>query len=935
MTHTTSRRDFLKSSVIAGIAVYVAHAGAPASAALFEDVRARPMIRDGRSGAPRYRIDATAKVTGEKVFAYDMRARDMPGWPRDQAHAMILRVTRADAVFEGFDLSALDAELKPDRIVTAADLARDGLALPPFYGDDMLLPSGKTPAYLGQTVAILIWKDHPRYRLAKSALKAHDDVIRYGATTGPLQRDPWGSFRYVRVGGATPDHDDVYSSLKDSPLFPSGFRARKPQWPTGAEHGRLDEQGMYHAERIAERLAKPPREWLVLEREYFSSSIDTAALEPDNANGWYDAKDAALHLVVASQSPQEVAAEAATLLARSHLEIGKIVLHPCWTVGYGSKDHTPFPFYGLVAALYGDGRPVRLANDRFEQFQSSLKRHSFTMKHRIAVDRKTGKLQVFQSCMEGNGGGRCNFSPSVALVAATAAQSIYYFPSNDLASTAIASHALDAGSARGYGTLQSMSATEMMIDELAGELGLDAIEFRERNVLKSGMKNSQGAIPAGALRADEILGKARAHPLWKDRAARKRAYESEHPDRRYGVGFACVHKDFGTGAEAAFAQVEVDAKGKVRLRHVGVELGTGMATSQSLLCARWLGRAADIVETGQTEWSDLPLISSGNPWLISQADQDVAEKNPSWTPFLTTPTSASNSAYYFGHATSEAARQVFLRGLWPAALSIWRDGFGGGAAAPLVVRVEDARWIDGKLTAAGLPPLPLETLAAKAHALVLVTGAVVHTFNRWQWAEAQFAIDDVDERLPLDGLSLRRGAGREGNTPNGYRVAERTRVFYPPAQRNNAGVVYYSAIGTLVELAIDKASGKVDLLSHHSILECGNQIVPQLVSSQLQGGIAMGIGHALYESLPLYEDGPGNGRWNFHQYHLPRASEVAVWTQTGEVLPALSDSDPPKGIAEVVMIPVVAAIANGIAHATGHRFNRLPIAATEIQKVLA
>lgn len=936
MTYSTTRRDFLKSSVIAGIAVYVARIGTPASATLFEDRRLRPLDWDAKGRTPRHRIDAVAKVTGEKVFAYDMRARDLPGWPRDQAHAMLLRVTRADATFEGFDLSVLDAAgLKPDRIVTAADLARDGLAFPAFYGDDMLLPSGKTPAYLGQAVAILVWNDHPRYRLAKNALKAKDDLIRYGTTTGPLQRDPWGSFRYVRVGGATPDDDDVYSSLKDSPLFPAGFRERKPRWPAGVEHGKLDEQGMYHAERMAAQLAKPPRDWLVLEREYFSPSIDTAAMEPDNANGWYDAKAATLHLVVASQSPQEVAEEAAKLLARSKLKVTRIVLHPCWTVGYGSKDHTPFPFYGLAAALYGDGRPVRLANDRFEQFQSSLKRHSFTMKHRIAVDRKSGKLQVFQSNMEGNGGGRCNFSPSVALVAATAAQSIYYFPSNDLASTTIASHALDAGSARGYGTLQSMSATEMMIDELAAGLGLDAIEFRQRNVLKSGMKNSQGAIPAGTLRADEILAKARELPLWKARAARKRDYEAAHPDRRYGVGFACVHKDFGTGAEAAFAQVELDAKGAIKLRHVGVEIGTGMATSQSLLCARWLGRAADSIETAQTAWSELPMVSSGDPWLISQADQDAAQGNPLWTPFLTTPTSASNSAYYFGHATSEAARQVFLRGLWPAALSIWRSGFGGGAAAPLIVRIEDARWVDDKLTAAGLPPLPLQTLAAKAHALGLVTGAVVHTFNRWQWAEADFAIDGASERLPLDGLSLRRGAGNDAHTSNGYRVIERTRVFYPPAQRNNAGVVYYSAIGTLVELAIDKASGKVDLLSHHSILECGNQIVPQLVSSQLQGGIAMGIGHALYESLPLYEDGPGNGRWNFHQYHLPRASEVALWTQTGDVLPPLSETDPPKGMAEVVMIPVVAAIANAIAHASGHRFNRLPIAAADIRKVLA
>nr|MDA3858874.1 hypothetical protein [Roseovarius sp.] len=90
----------------------------------------------------------------------------------------------------------------------------------------------------------------------------------------------------------------------------------------------------------------------------------------------------------------------------------------------------------------------------------------------------------------------------------------------------------------------------------------------------------------------------------------------------------------------------------------------------------------------------------------------------------------------------------------------------------------------------------------------------------------------------------------------------------------------------------------------------------------------------LYEELPTGADGPGNGTWNYSRYHLPRASEVGVWTQTGHVLPALSAGDPPKGMAEVSMIPVVGACANAIAHATGHRFYQLPISAARIQEVL-
>lgn len=939
MTASLSRRDFLKCSVIAGISVYVAAPGSAALAALFEEKRLRPLPWDPATGKIRYRSDATAKVTGEKIFSFDMRGRDLPGWPQDQSHAMLLRVAQADRIYAGFDLSILDGKLEPDRIVTAADLQRDGVQFPQFYGEDMLLPEGKTPAYLGHAVALLIWRDFPRFRAAKSALKFREDIVRYGAKTGPLERDPWAAFRYVRVGGATAYDDDLYSSLKDTPLYPLSYSKKRPQWPQANPRGGLDAQGAAHAGDIAAALTSPANGKLVLEREYFSQSIDTAAFELDNGNAWFDADEATVHFVVATQSPQEVADEGARMLAASGLGVKRLVLHPCYTVGYGSKDHNPFPFYALMAGLYGDGRPVRLANDRYEQFQASLKRHSFRMHYRIAVDRASGMFEIFQGDMVGDGGGRQNFSPSVCLVAATAAQSIYYFPRSDLASTVIASRALDAGSARGYGTLQSMGATEMLVDEVAAELKIDPIELRRRNVFKTGMKNTQGAIPGGAMRADEVLEKAAAHPLWRDRDKRKREYEAAHPGKRYGVGFGCVQKDFGTGAEAAFVEVAVSKEGRILLRHCAIEMGTGVATSQAALCAQWLGRPADDVRTGETDWTALPMRATDDPWLMKQSVQDAHQGDPTWTPNYMSPSSASNSAYFCGHATKEAARLLFSEGLWAAARAIWSEGFGGGQLSPLSVRMEEARWVDGKLSAGGLSPLTLQQLAAKAHDMGLATGAIVHTFNRWQWAEADFPLAAGAQRLPLDGLALRYGDGSATgpgrDTANGYRMIERSRVYYPPAQRNNAGVVYYATMATLAEVAVDTATGKVDLLDHHSILECGHQIVPELVSGQMQGGLAMGIGHALHEYLPLYEDGPGNGTWNFNRYALPRARDVAVWKQSSEVLPPVSETDAPKGMAEVVMIAVVPAIVNGIAHATGLRFRELPVTPDKVLAALA
>ena len=935
-----SRRSFLQGGLIAGVSVTLTPLSSQALAALMENSVTVPSEQWlGNNGKARMRNDSLSKVCGSKVFARDIRAKDMPGWPQQQGHAMLLKTIRADRLYEGFDLALLGADLQPDRIVTAQDLEQDGIVFPEDHAPDPLLPTGKVPMFIGHPVAILIWNDFERFSQAKNKLKFNDKAIRYGAQAPLYTRDPYGSFRYVRVGGATSADEDEFASLKDSILFPM-IRERRPVWNAQPNvHGNLTERGLFYADRMQQQLQTPPEGWMVFDERYKTPSIEPAALEPDNGNGWYDPATKTLHFVVATQCPLEAASETAKMIAPSRFGLATLNMHPGYTVGYGSKDHNIFVYYAALAALYGNGVPVRLANDRYEQFQSGIKRHPFDIRYQLAVDKQDHSFKIFRADMTVDGGGRINYSPSVAAVGATAAQSIYYMPQNDLQVTAYHSRGVEAGSMRGYGTLQSMAATEMMVDEIADRLGIDAIALRQKNVLRSGMKNTQGAVPAGALRLHEILEKAAAFDLWKNRKALKQAEDAKDPDNWYGIGFAICQKDFGTGSEAPMASIEFTAEGHITLRHIGIEIGTGMSTSQALVVADFLGSPASEVKTGETEWDELQLTSSGNPYIMSQAEQDSVLRNPRWVGKIASASSATNSAYYFSHATREAARVLFNHGLWPAALEIWRQGPFGGQANPYVVRREDAHWVDGKLTANGMEPLPLAVLAKRAHERGLVTGATVHGFNRWSWAEAEYSINGVRERLPLDALAVKYGDGapqaiKAQMKSAGFHLLDRQNVAYPATQLNNAAVTYYSPVATIVELKVNKGSGEVQVLNHHSWLECGRVLVPELVKGQLEGGIAMGIGHALLEEMPLYEGGPGEGDWNFNRYRLPRAKDVAVWKQTSEILPPLSPSDPSKGIAEVVMIPVVGAIANAVAHAIGKRVRDLPITPARIKEAL-
>ena len=131
------------------------------------------------------RIDGLAKVTGAKLYASDFRAADLPGWPSNTSHALIIRATDATHVFTGIDLSRLSGALKPARVVTAADLATAGTRVPEFYEGDLFCPVGKTPLYLGQPLAMLIFEQFDAFDQARTALRDTSHV-KYGQETGPV-----------------------------------------------------------------------------------------------------------------------------------------------------------------------------------------------------------------------------------------------------------------------------------------------------------------------------------------------------------------------------------------------------------------------------------------------------------------------------------------------------------------------------------------------------------------------------------------------------------------------------------------------------------------------------------------------------------------------------------------------------------------------------
>ncbi len=178
---------------------------------------------------------------------------------------------------------------------------------------------------------------------------------------------------------------------------------------------------------------------------------------------------------------------------------------------------------------------------------------------------KTGKFDVLKGTYNCNGGGRENLSVAVSHVAVRGAQSIYY-PKSDLTALAMATPAVEAGSMRGFGSLQSMAVTELMVDEIAHNLNIDPIELRRRNAILEGYPNTQGGV-AGDPRNVEMLNLAEKHPIWVDREKNKADYEAKNPGKLYGVGFAQVQQVYGSSGVPTILSLEFDANGKLTMRH--------------------------------------------------------------------------------------------------------------------------------------------------------------------------------------------------------------------------------------------------------------------------------------------------------------------------------------------------------------------------------
>lgn len=173
---------------------------------------------------------------------------------------------------------------------------------------------------------------------------------------------------------------------------------------------------------------------------------------------------------------------------------------------------------------------------------------------------------------------------------------------------------------------------------------------------------------------------------------------------------------------------------------------------------------------------------------------------------------------------------------------------------------------------------------------------------------------------------------RPDQLPTGMDPLLEAIATYEPA--DSGGVFAYGTHAVVV--AVDPDSGVTELLDYVVAEDCGTMINPMVVDGQVQGGIAQGIGTALYEEIPYDEAGQPLAT-TFADYMVPCAPEIPTVRIEHLVTPALTTEYGVKGLGEGGAIAPPAAIANAVADAfadIGASFNETPLTPRRVSEAI-
>jgi carbon-monoxide dehydrogenase large subunit len=584
----------------------------------------------------------------------------------------------------------------------------------------------------------------------------------------------------------------------------------------------------------------------IVEIQTTNNRLIPNAMEPRAAIGDYDPSTDELTLYTTSQNPHLIR----LLLGAFVLGVPEHklrVVAPDVGGGFGSKI---FHYAEEVIVAWASRklrRPVKWTAERSESFMSDAHGRDTVMKARLALDAEGRFLALRVHNLANMGAYLSTFSSCVpSYLSATLLAGVYTTPAIYAEVRAVFTNTVPVDAYRGAGRPEAAYLLERLVDKAAREMGIDRLEIRRKNFIRTFPYQTPVALVYDAGDYDATLRMALSAIDYAGYPARREASKARGLLR--GIGFSTYIEACGIapsalagalGARAGLyeaASVRVHPTGSVSVFTGTHSHGQGHETTFAQLVADQLGIPLDQVDIVHGDTAKIPFGMG---------------------------TYGSRSLAVGGSAIVKAVDKIVAKGK--------------KIAAHLLEASEaDIEFRHGKFTVAG-------TDRSKTFAEVALTAYVPHVY-------------------PIETLE----PGLEES------------AFYDPKNFTFPGGAH------AVEVEVDPETGVVTVAAVAAADDVGRVINPLIVDGQMHGGLAQGIGQALYEEA-VYDEHGQLLSGSFMTYGMPRAADFPFFKVGNHVTLCTHNPIGAKGVGEVGAIGVPPAVINAVLDALA------PLGVTDIE----
>jgi len=493
-------------------------------------------------GESKTRIDAREKVTGAAQYADDIQFGQRLLYARIKRspypHALIKKVdiTRAlalpgvKAVVTGADFPGYIGLYLKDRHIFCRDRVR-------YVGDPVAGVAAVSPEIAEQAV-----------RLIKVEYEPLEPVLdpEFGASTqAPLLHPDLG--KYTVASFILP---------KPGSNISNHFKLRKGDVNAAWKNCKA-----------------------IIERKYRIPHIQHVAIEPHVAIAKMD-QTGEITLWDSSQSPFAQRDLIAETLGVSQSKMR--VIAPVVGGGFGGKAGVSMESLAVAIATKVKGSAVKLLLTREEEFYTAFVRQGLVAYFKMGCD-ENGKLLAMENTFYWDGGAYTEYGVNITRATGYSCTGPYEVPNVHTDSYCVYTNHPVGGPMRGFGMPEMHAGLEQCIDELAQQIGMDAVEFRRRNCLRAGSSLPTGGTihPIGLL---ECLEKSAEAVEWGKKAA------PSAPNKRRGKGLALMWKAPAMpGNAGSSAWIELSEDGMLTLGVGAQDIGQGAFTVIAQMAAAAFG----------------------------------------------------------------------------------------------------------------------------------------------------------------------------------------------------------------------------------------------------------------------------------------------------------------------------------------------------------